>query len=365
MQTIHAWQLERLGGALRLAEIPAPEARPGTVVVDVEASSLLSYQRDYVRGLLPHYQPPDHPFTIGSNAIGTIRAVGPDVVHLAVGQRVGLSPHITANERVAVPATFLLGLTAYGQPARRLQAAFPDGTFADAVLAPASCVTPIPAALSDRPATELVVAGRFLVPYGGLLRGRLAAGETVVVTGATGAFGGSAVLLALAMGAGRVVAAGRSRESLASLARVVASRAAGSRIATIALTGAATSDAEALRDAAGGAVDLAFDMVGRATDPNATLAGLRSLRRGGRLVLMGSMSTPLPLDYTEVMLNDLEILGQFMYPADAYRRLLELIASGLLDLGSISTRTFRLAELPAALDAAAEAPSLQSVVVVP
>jgi D-arabinose 1-dehydrogenase-like Zn-dependent alcohol dehydrogenase len=77
---------------------------------------------------------------------------------------------------------------------------------------------------------------------------------------------------------------------------------------------------------------LAFDMVGQARDPNATLAALHSLRRGGRLVLMGSMTTELPLPYTTVMLNNLEILGQFMYPKSAYRRLLELLRGGLLDI---------------------------------
>ncbi len=72
-------------------------------------------------------------------------------------------------------------------------------------------------------------------------------------------------------------------------------------------------------------------MVGGATDPRSTLAALTSLRRGGRLVLMGSMTVDLPIPYTAVMLNDWEILGQFMYPASAYRRLLDLLRSGLLE----------------------------------
>jgi hypothetical protein len=36
-----------------------------------------------------------------------------------------------------------------------------------------------------------------------------------------------------------------------------------------------------------------------------------------------------------VMLNSWEILGQFMYPASAYRRLLDLLRSGLLDISAI------------------------------
>ena len=50
------------------------------------------------------------------------------------------------------------------------------------------------------------IFSRCVVPYGGLVRGRLAAGETVIVNGATGAYGTAAVLVALAMGAGMVTA---------------------------------------------------------------------------------------------------------------------------------------------------------------
>src|SRR5215813_10219522 len=126
-----AWQLDRLGGTLRLNNLELPEVRPGSVLVRIEAAQLLSYQRAYVAGELPHYQPPDHWFTIGSNATGTIHAVGRDVWHLRAGQRVAISPYLVAHERVADPAAFLLGLTAYGPVARRMQADWPDGTFAE------------------------------------------------------------------------------------------------------------------------------------------------------------------------------------------------------------------------------------------
>jgi len=353
-----AWQLDRMGGTLRLAEVSRPEARPGSIVARVEASALLSYQRDYVTGALPHYRPPDRAFTPGSNAIGIVHAVGRDVWHLQPGQRIAISPHLVAHEHVAEPAAFLLGLTAYGPIARQMQADYADGTFAEYVVVPASSATPVPELALDP--VQLAVAPRFLVPFGGLSRGRLAAGETVVVTGATGAFGGAAVLLALALGAARVVAAGRNRDELAAIARV-----GGARVAPVALTGEVASDAAALRSAAGGGAELAFDMVGRATDPSATLAALKSLRHRGRLVLMGSLEVPLPIDYRELMMNDLEIIGQFMYPGDAFRRLFELVHAGLLDLRAVTARAFPLAQLPTALDAAADARSLECVVVTP
>jgi alcohol dehydrogenase len=104
-------------------------------------------------------------------------------------------------------------------------------------------------------------------------------------------------------------------------------------------------------------------MVGQARDPNATLAALHSLGRGGRLVLMGSMSAELPIPYTQLMFHNWEILGQFMYPADAYRRLLGLVRAGLLDIAVLRPLEYPLSDLPAAMDAAATATNFECAVV--
>jgi hypothetical protein len=53
------------------------------------------------------------------------------------------------------------------------------------------------------------------------------------------------------------------------------------------------------------------------------------------------MSTDLPIPYTTLMQNNWEIIGQFMYPATAYRRLLDLLRSGLLDISAIRPRSIR------------------------
>jgi alcohol dehydrogenase len=162
------------------------------------------------------------------------------------------------------------------------------------------------------------------------------------------------------MGAARVIAAGRNQGALQAVAR-----AGGPRVATVKLAGDVQKDAAALREAAGGAVHMAFDMVGQARDPNATLAALHSLRRGGRLVLMGSMTTDLPIPYGSVMLNNWEILGRFMYPASAYRRLLDLLRAGMLDISAIRPRIYPLAALPEAMEAAATAGNLECIVMQP
>jgi alcohol dehydrogenase len=267
---------------------------------------------------------------------------------------VALNPHHLANERVRDPAQILIGLTAMGSArfagldaaTKALQADWPDGVFAEYAHLPAAAVTPLEG-LRDLPAERLAALAKFVVPYGGFLRGALAVGETVIVNGATGYFGSAAVLLALAMGAERVVAAGRDREALLAVTEV-----AGPRVAAVSLSGDVVADAASLRQAAGGA-DLALDLVGRAKSAASTIAALHALRRGGRLVLMGSMSEPLPLAVGEMLGNDWSVIGNFMYPKEAPARLAAMIRGGLLDLGPIRVRAFPLDALEAAMDAAA------------
>jgi alcohol dehydrogenase len=167
------------------------------------------------------------------------------------------------------------------------------------------------------------------------------------------------VLLGLAMGAERVIAAARTKASLDDLVR-----GGGDRVIPVALTGDVDVDAKSLKAAAGDhGGHFAFDQVGRAGDPNSTLAALKSLRRGGRLVLMGSMTVPLPLPYAEMLANDWEVIGNFMYRPDAFQTLVALVRSGQLDLGLVRVSTFGLRELPEALERAANMRGLDCTVI--
>ena|ERR1035438_7762971 len=133
-----------------------------------------------------------------------------------VGQRVIISSHIMAGENVENPAQILLGVTALGPIAEAIQSDWPDGTFAEFALLPKAAITPADG-LDHIESTQLIVAMRYIVPFGGLLRGQLQAGETLIVNGATGSYGAAAVQLAIAMGACKIVAAGRDVKKLEAL----------------------------------------------------------------------------------------------------------------------------------------------------
>ena len=352
-----AWRLQAPGGVLGIEDVALPTVRAGTVRVRMEAAPILSYLRDYAAGKLPYWHP-EGPFTPGTNGVGVVEEIGADVYHLTVGQRVFVHPHLVSAENTAEPAQILIGLTGISPDSGPMLAAWGDGTLSRQVLMPASVLAPLDG-IDTQPGEQLASLGKFGVPLGGLLRGRLAPGETLVVNGATGYFGSAAVLLGLALGAERVVAAGRTGDVLERLRE-----AGGARVRSVVLTGDVETDAKALKEAAGGrGAQVAFDQVGGASDPSSTLAALKSLQRGGRLVLMGSMTAPLPITYGDLMVNDWEVIGNFMYRPAAFRTLVALVRSGQLDLGKVNIRSFAMQDLPQAMDQAARMRGLDCTVV--
>jgi alcohol dehydrogenase len=79
---------------------------------------------------------------------------------------------------------------------------------------------------------------------------------------------------------------------------------------------------------------------------------------------MGSSTAPVPLNYLQVMFNNLEIIGNFMHAQNAYLPLLALVRSDQLDLRPIRPNVFSLSDLEHAMAAAETAGSLELVVVI-
>ncbi len=330
----------------------------------MQAAPVLSYMRQVIDGSLGYAMPP-LPFVPGTNGVGIVEAAGTGVYHIKPGDRVALNPHHVVDERVSNPARILIGLTAMGgarfsdmppEPLA-LQKDWPDGVFAQYASLPAACATPL-AGLDHVSAERLAAISKFVVPYGGFLRGEFAPGDVAIVNGASGYFGSAGVLIGLAMGAGLVVAAGRDRAALD-----VVAKAGGSRVRIVALSGDVAADTQALREASDGAASFALDIVGRAQSAASTAATLGALRRGGRLVLMGSVTQPLSISVGALLANNWSMIGNFMYPKDAPARLARMICSGLLGLDAVRIQRFPLDELPSAMDAAARMRALDLTVV--
>lgn len=116
--------------------------------------------------------------------------------------------------------------------------------------------------------------------------------------------------------------------------------------ATIDPTGADAGDVLAAALGARAAFDLAIDCAGV---ENAIATALRSLRRGGRLVLAALHGRKVPVSLDRIVGGEVSVLGSFAY-RDELRRVLELMAAGRLDAARMITHELALDDVQDAFD---------------
>ncbi|BDI28085.1 alcohol dehydrogenase [Capsulimonas corticalis] len=351
-----AARLEHLGAALKVENIGEPQLRAGGAIVRILAARVASYTDQVISGELGFTTPT--PCTLGPTAIGVIEAIADDVFGLSAGQTVFCDAYIGSRTIGVTSDRILIGWTGLGPDAGRTQSIWRDGSFAEKALWPAECLTPIPDDLGLTP-EALTYLGYSAIAYGGLIRGGLHSGQAVIVNGATGSIGASAVLLALAMGAAKIVAVGRDGEMLDQLRKL-----APKRIAPVSLDAAPEVYTEELRRVAGGA-DLLLDVLGKVTTAAPTLAGIHALRRGGTAVFVGGVHADIPLPYSKIMLEELTIRGSFMYPKHAPSEIINMAQAGILDLSPIRPRTFALDDIDNAIAQAKDLRGFEYAVLVP
>lgn len=328
--------LNDFGQPLSIETLSDPQLGTGEVIVDVAAAGVTSYAARVFSGSRNYLL--EVPVVPGAGGVGRVRATGPDATRLRAGEWVYCEPTVRSRDDARNPDTILQGWTYRSEAALPLHRFYHHGSFAEQLALPTENVTPI-GDIDPADAGKWTALGRLLVPYGGLLAGNLQAGETVVVSGATGGFGGAGVAVALAMGAAKVVATGRNRTALDDLGKRF-----GRRVQPVAMSGDEMTDRQNIAEAAGGPIDMVLDFLPREASAAQVRAAIMAVRHGGRIVLMGGLRGPegdLGLNYHWLMHNDITIRGKWMYEREAIPRMISLIRSGLIDLDQ-----FELAEFP-------------------
>jgi putative PIG3 family NAD(P)H quinone oxidoreductase len=249
----------------RVGNLPDPQPGPGEVLVHIEAAGLNHADLHQMRGTYP--PPPGESDVPGLECAGQI--VGSEAPGL-------------------------------WQPGARVMALTGGGAHATLAAIPTGQLMPIPDNLSWTEAAAVPEAG--LTAWTNLVaEGELQAGQSVLITGATGGMGSFAVQLARELGA-RVLAAGRDRDRLEQLRPL--------GVEEICLEG---SDlARQVREATGGrGVDLVFELVG---GPSIN-AHLGALRDGGRLVLIGLLGgRSVDVNLSMILSRRLRIAGSVLRP---------------------------------------------------
>lgn len=286
-----ALRVHALGGPLRAEQLPIPAPGEGEALVRMTASVVGHHDLGVVAGTLPHAPPP---FVPGLEGAGVVAALG---------------------EAVDDPEL------AVGSPVRVVTRGRAGGTWAEYAIAPARALVPVP---HDLDAVVAAACGTVsAAAWAALERAGLEPGESLGVTGATGAVGSLVVQLARQRGTTRVVAWTRSPAALPGGVDPVADE----------------GPAEP--------VDALVDTVGGELLPSR----LRAVRPGGRAVLVGyTAGERISLELPELMVRDVALLPlnmmRFRVPRDVAVALLDDFAAGRLQL---ATDTVGLDGLDAAL----------------
>ncbi|PIE39308.1 MAG: NADPH:quinone oxidoreductase [Gammaproteobacteria bacterium] len=243
---------------------PEPELGDKEVLIKVKAASLNFPDVLMIQG--KYQMQPDLPFVTGGECAGIVEAVGSAVKRYKVGDEV----------------IFAGGV----------------GAFAEKVAANENLVAPKPSALSFEQAAGVSIA--YFTSYHALKqRANLAAGETLLVLGAAGGVGTTAIELGKQMGA-RVIAAASSEEKLALCRQLGADD-------TINYSEVSLKDAiKELTDGKG--VDVVYDPVGG----DFSEAALRGMAWNGRYLVIGFASGPIPkIPLNLTLLKGCSIVGVF------------------------------------------------------
>lgn len=296
---------------VQVADVPAPKAEYGQVILDVKAAAL-NHLDIWIRKGRPGITLPS-PHILGSDAAGVVAAVGEGVQGVQVGDEVVVNPGLSCMRCAAC----LRGDQSACEKYAILGTAAP-GTFAEQVSVSALNVAPKPAHLSWEEAAALplayVTAWRMI-----FTRACVRPGETVLIHGIGGGVALAALQLLRIAGATAVVTSS-CNEKLARAKELGASH-------TINYSETPDLPAAILACTEGVGVDAVIDTVGAGTWPvNFTVC-----RKGGRIAHCGvTTGATVETNIAALYWKQLSVLGSTMGSHEDFRQLLSAVqASGL------------------------------------
>ena len=352
--TMKVAQLVKPGEPFQLDEIPIPQVRPGDVLVNVKACGVVPNMTAVSSGKHWYLLPP-LPAVYGLDCAGLVADVGEGVTSFKAGDRVFINPLLTCGQchycksgkELMCPSLTLRGYFGTGPESERLMKAYPFGGFSEYTTANADKLVRLPASVSFETAARLGYVG---TSYHALKRAGITAGSSVLIHGITGTLGVGAALLALALGATRILGTGRKTDVMQRLEKL-----GKGRIKTFAL-GSGKLDEWVRSETDGLGADGMIECQGRAADIGTTHEAIASLKRGGTAVIVGAVEGKIAFEYVFWLATATNLTGSMWFSTAEGDAMMEMARAGTLDLSSIEHKTYPLAKVDEALAFAATSP---------
>jgi len=317
--------VKEFGGPLILENVPVPQPGADDALIRIKACAVDQFDLTIRDGKFPTAKTP---VILGHEIAGVIESVGANVSNVQPGDRVTSTLYLTCGRcrycltgRETICADFK-GYVGIHTP----------GAYAEYTTIPAANLVKLPESISFPDGS--VLANAIGTPYHALTkRARLKPSERIIITGAGGGVGVHAIQLANMMGA-FVMAVDIGGEKL-SLARELG--------AEVVFDGSSGDFSETVREWTNGeGVDVVLELVGTKTFDSS----IKSLARGGRMVIVGSHTgTELKVSPQAMIANEWEILGSRNVTKRELAEVVALVAAGKVK--PIVTGTYPLEEAEA------------------
>lgn len=306
---------------LRLDDWQTPSVKPNEVLVQVAACGVCHTDLHYIDQGVPTFKKP--PLILGHEPSGVVAQVGSEVKNLKEG------------DRVLLPAVLTCGTCEFCRTGREniCQAMIMignnvDGAYAEYVAAPAKDVFHLPKEISLQ--EGCIIADAISTPYHAVKnRGEVKGGDTVVVFGC-GGVGINVVQVAAAFG-GVVIAVDISDKKLEWAKTFGASYTVNPR--------KVENIAKEIKRLTNGGANVAFEVIGK---PQTIETAFGTLRKGGRLVVVGYSAEDIKLSVAKIMYFEMEVRGSLGCRPVDYPRLIELCRIGKIKVKELVTQKFPL-----------------------
>jgi propanol-preferring alcohol dehydrogenase len=328
-EPMKAARLHRIREKLRIDSVQVPEVGSNDVIIDIRASGICHSDLNYRDGVSPVGK---LPIILGHEIAGVISRVGERVKGIEEGDRVCVH-YIRSCGNCSFCRT---GRENFCEQYQMIGKDI-DGGFAEYIRVPASNVLKLPRAM---PFDQACILGCAVsTTYHALKRGRMRAGDTVVIYG-VGGLGAHAISLAKIFKAKKIVAVDISGEKL-KLAE---------KLGVDETVNAATEDpAQRVEEITRGELaDLVLDFVGAA---KVIEQEIHCVGKGGRLVLVGIGKDDIRVSpYKTIIGKEMELIGVNDHLRSELAQLIDIIGSGRMDLSRSITHRVHLDEVNTGLE---------------
>lgn len=351
-------RLVEVGKPLEIGEAERPVPGPRDVLVKVEACGLVPNTANIVRNPLPApFILQELPAIFGLDVSGTIEAVGDQVLNLKVGDRVYVNPmmtcgtchHCRQGRADVCPSSCLRGYFTQSETGKKTLARYPVGGLSQYLLSPDEKVAVLPPSIPTDLAARFGYMG---TSFGAFMKAGVGPGKTVLINGITGTLGVAGTVIALGLGALKILGVGRNPDRLAEVAAL------SDRVETRSSEEEGDIVDWVLEQTDGLGVDALYDCLGVGGDADTTskLIG-KGVKRGGMAVLAaGGADGKIDGSYAEFMQREVSILGSFWFTDGEVDNMIALIAAGVIDVSKYETKAFGLGEVNKAMDFVADRP---------